>query len=485
MTNKTSRNDTCAGGSGIKYKKCCLNKQSSEAEVLDYAWSKLRQTEGIVVDKHLIPYICQELPKEAIKTALEGFCFEGVPEKIDEELLFKNFFIPWLLFNWLPSSDFGIAQFDSEKTLAQNYVKNCKSKLNSIETHFINSMADTYYSFYNVLDVEFEKSLLVKDIMLETTHTIKEKQGTRTLKRGDAVFSRILTLDDQSIFVGMAPFTIPARYNIDLIDFRKWLIEENGNNELTTAALRNEFDAELRNYFFDIMDAALNMPFPKLTNTDGDLIQFSKAYFKLTISPEKALSKLLSLTLSKNAKEFLNDAKRDKLGTIQQIIFPWLRVGNKKHKNWDNTVMGHVTLENNRLILETNSSKRTEQGKKLLSKYLGSAVSFQQTLIESPEQIFKSSLKNDYKKTLTEPGLTELPEVQEQIRKMAKAHWESWFDEPIPALDNKTPLEAAKTKLGREKLEALLLQYERHDQESNNNIFKTDIKYLKNKLSLK
>jgi hypothetical protein len=99
--------------------------------------------------------------------------------------------------------------------------------------------------------------------------------------------------------------------------------------------------------------------------------------------------------------------------------------------------------------------------------------------------MFKSSLKNDYKKTFTEPELTELPEVQEQIRKMAKAHWESWFDEPIPALDNKTPLEAAKTKLGREKLEALLLQYERHDQESNNNIFKTDIKYLKNKLSLK
>ena len=81
----------------------------------------------------------------------------------------------------------------------------------------------------------------------------KEKQGTRTLKRGDVIFSRILTLDGQSIFIGMAPFTIPARYNIDLIDFRKWLIEENDNNELTQIALRNEFDVELRNYFFDII----------------------------------------------------------------------------------------------------------------------------------------------------------------------------------------------------------------------------------------
>ncbi|MDF2867476.1 MAG: hypothetical protein K0S11_946 [Gammaproteobacteria bacterium] len=80
--------------------------------------------------------------------------------------------------------------------------------------------------------------------------------------------------------------------------------------------------------------------------------------------------------------------------------------------------------------------------------------------------------------------LLELPEVQEQIKTMAKAHWENWLDESIPALDNQTPREAAKTKDGREKLEALLLHYERHDVEKANNLFKTDIADLRAKLSL-
>lgn len=80
--------------------------------------------------------------------------------------------------------------------------------------------------------------------------------------------------------------------------------------------------------------------------------------------------------------------------------------------------------------------------------------------------------------------LLELPEIQEQIKAMAKAHWEDWFDEPIPLLKNKTPRESAKTKESRERLEALLLEYERHDLKKENNLFKADISHLKRKLGL-
>ena len=97
---------------------------------------------------------------------------------------------------------------------------------------------------------------------------------------------------------------------------------------------------------------------------------------------EEALQKLLPMTLSKNYDEFLNTAKKSNSGQITKIEFPWLKKGNKKHKDWENTVLGQIIIEKNKLFLETNSEKRTTKGKKLLLKYLGNNLHFQNTLYQ-------------------------------------------------------------------------------------------------------
>ena len=486
VTSKIGRNGPCSCGSGLTYKKCCANKQSSNVTVLDFAWNSLRKTEGSVIDKHLLPYITRELPSVAMQVAHEDFCLEDFPEEMDLNLLCENFFIPWLLFDWIPYDDFGIDQFDPDTTIAQNYVMKHENKLNSVERKFIEAMNATYYSFYNILDVEFEKHLVIKDIMLGTTHTIKERLGTHSLKRGGVIFSRILTLDNQSIFVGMAPFGLPSRYSIDLINFRKCLTEENNNNALNARSLRDEFATALHDYYFDVVVSSFNMPFPTLLNTDGEPFQISKTYLELSISPEEVLGKILPLTLSEDIDEFLNDAKRDKSGAIQQLELPWLKKGNKKHKNWDNTVMGQIIIKEGTLILEANSDKRTERGKKLLSKYLGDKIKFKITITESTEKKLQSLREEESEiDDSMDSELLKQPEVQEYIKSLGEAHWENWFDEHLPALDNKTPRECAKTDAGREILEALLLQFEHHNLEKESqDPFTPDIDYLKKELGL-
>lgn len=451
---------------------------------IDFKWRQIRQLEGAIVDQHLIPYTTQELPDEVMQLALVDFFPEDLFESLDKEVWFHQFFLPWFLFNWIPFEDFGLKQFDPEKTIIQNYVKAHEDRLNSQQKRFVKAINQSYYSFYSVLQVEMEKSLLVKDILLGTTHTIKERQGTRSLKRGDVVFSRIVTLDDQAIFVGMAPSVVPASYQNSLIDFRRWLIEENENVELTPAVLQDDFEEILLDHFFDIMKVVLDNPLPILMNTDEELIQFSKSYFKLKMEPEEVLKHLLPLTLEKNSKEILQSAEKDKSGKIKRLEFSWMVKGNKKNKGWSNTILGHIVIGKDRLTLETNSQERTQRGKKLLSKYLGDALTFQKTLIETPDQKMKSLPKSGLGKDEESSKLLELPEVQEQLKAMAQAHWESWFDESIPTLENKTPREAARTKEGRERLEALLLQYERYDLEKSDNLFKADITYLRRKLFL-
>ena len=484
MGHQIGRNDACPCGSGNKYKKCCMKTEASSSSnvvEVDFKWRQLRKLEGAIIDNHLVPYALQELPEDVIKRALADCFPEDLPEEIDERILLDHFFQPWLLFNWVPSHDFGLKRFDGEKTIASNYLKTHGARLSNQETLFIEAMGQSYYSFYSILQVEMEKSLLVRDILLGTTHTLKERQGTYQLERGDIVFTRILTLEGQSISIGMAPFIIPATYQVDLIDFRKWLIKENKNKVLTPKNLRGTFGEAVLSYFFDTLKFLFSNPL--LMNTDDELLQFSKSYFKLTIDPQEAFNFLLPLTLEDEAEEFLQGAKKDKSGKIMRMKFPWLEEGNKKHKSWGHTVLGHIILEVGRLILETNSQERAQRGGELLSRYLGEAISFQQTLIETFEQKMKSLQIANANKNESTQNLLE-PEIQEHFKVMAKEHWENWLDESIPVLENKTPRQAARTKEGKEKLEALLLVYERRDLEVGDNLFKADIDYLRRELGL-
>ena len=64
------------------------------------------------------------------------------------------------------------------------------------------------------------------------------------------------------------------------------------------------------------------------------------------------------------------------------------------------------------------------------------------------------------------------------------AHWEGWYNEPVPALQNKTPLEAARTEAGRERLEALLTDYERRNENVPHPALRVDVAAMRKKLGM-
>jgi len=484
MHDKVGRNDLCPCGSGKKYKKCCRMTSAIQgrSDVVDFKWHQLRQLVSAMIDQHLLPYAIRTLPEGTLQLAFDDILPEDLPEKLDKDALFISFFVPWFLFNVTHLNEVEPDQFEPNTTVAQTYVKRHGDRLNRQEKQFIEAMNSSYYSFYSVLQVEKEKALHVKDILLGTTHTIKERDGTYQRKRGDIIFSRLLTLNHQSISVGMMPFIVPINYQNNIIDFREFLVKEKGIRTLNATHLRDDVHRELLYYFFHLMKTLCEGPIVR--NTDGELLQMSTSYFKLALTPKEALSRLLSLTLSDDPEDFLQEATLNKADEITRIEFPWLKKGNKQHKDWDNTVMGHITIEQGKLTLETNSEKRTERGKKLLRKHLGKAITFQQTLIESLEKATDTQPNPGHKNDQHTHQLLESPEAQEQLEQMAKAHWKNWLDQPIPALNNKTPRKAAKTKAGRERLEAILLQYERYDSEKDGHPFKADIPYLRKTLVL-
>ena len=149
MSNKLGRNDLCSCGSEKKYKKCCMPAAQSFAlsGVADFEWRKLRQLEGVVVDKHLLPYVTKTLPDDVMALAVSDCLPEDLPEEIDREALFRQFLMPWIFFNWIPEEKFGLKEFDSEVTLSENYLRTENTKLSSDERRFLQAINKTYYSF--------------------------------------------------------------------------------------------------------------------------------------------------------------------------------------------------------------------------------------------------------------------------------------------------------------------------------------------------
>ena len=104
---RLGRNDQCHCGSGMKYKKCCMtakvaaNQNGIFTDIMDFQWQKLRKAEGELVDDFLFPHAVKYLPEKYVSELFEDLFFDGIPKNLDQEIMFSQFFIPWLLFDWL------------------------------------------------------------------------------------------------------------------------------------------------------------------------------------------------------------------------------------------------------------------------------------------------------------------------------------------------------------------------------------------------
>lgn len=487
MNDKLGRNDPCHCGSGKKYKKCCIDQDESNIVVADFELQRLRRTEGEVINEHLFPYIEEVLTKDIEEYVWSIFSEDCDWPEEDIDRLYDQMFIPWFLFNWVDDPlDYDIkTDLVEDKTIAENYLIANRDKLSRYQLSFMEAMNKTYYSFYIVKNVIPDKQLILKDIFLDTIHTVKEKTGTHYIKKGNIVFTRLVTLDDQTISVGTGPYIVSSTSHARLLE-RKKLWEDAIGDKLTPELLRKEYDCDLLDEYFMIIDQSFAMPV--MRNSDGEDIIFHKLHYNLSISANEAFEKLLLLTDIEAKEHLLSEAEKDAYGNIISIEFPWLKTKeSKSSKLIGSTVLGHITIKEGKLIAEVNSEERKNTLEILLNDYLGEVIDTPKISIESMEQKLNSARDSDNVKSISNDNLEDLPEVQDYMKDLADKHWEEWFDEEIPALGNKTPRQAAKTEEGRELLESLLLYYEQGSKDKENervNIFQPNIPYLRSKLGM-
>ncbi len=92
---------------------------------------------------------------------------------------------------------------------------------------------------------------------------LHDRQASTTLRKGSIIFTRIMTMDDDSIMVGCAPFVIPPSYIDEIIDSRESLTARFQNLDLD---ILHDYDIELRELYYDIREQLHSPVLPELRN---------------------------------------------------------------------------------------------------------------------------------------------------------------------------------------------------------------------------
>lgn len=422
---KPGRNDPCPCGSGKKYKKCCL--------ISSYAQTGKEESLRAKLVQDLLGFFKANFEDSLDDAALIFWDNFDTEQYLSEELIrFADInFWEWIVY------DFVIDE-ENDKTLIDLYME-YNRKLTADEHRILTMMKNSVISLYEVLEVFPEKGLLLKDLLLGGEYDVREKAATRSVRKWDIFAARLLNIDGSYILSGAVyPYHLKQKETI-LNDIHGEFEEYRFD---FPDAPQDEFlkrNSEIFNfYWYDIIQ---NPPHLKLATTSGEPFLFSKAVFE--IKDEQAIM---------NGLQRIQGFEEDEDG------FTWV---DKRDKEGSATILGNIVKKEGKLILECNSKKRLEKGKKLILHHASGALIHKIDSFQDPVQALKSHKEKPEEKTENTVPM----EIQQEVyTRFMQKHCEKWVNEKIPALGGYTPLQAVKTEEGMKKLIELLKSFENMEE---------------------
>lgn len=425
METKTGRNAPCPCGSGKKYKKCCMLRQATTPDELDYR--RLSEVYDRLFDR-LVQHAERVFGQAAVSLALHEFWLwpdEEEEAELDAERLERNMplFWPWFLFNWEydPLEDEIELDGPSERTVAELYAQEQGPKLDSFERRFIEAVNRKPYTFYEALEVEPGRRILLQDVLSGSRISVHERAGSHHVKPSDIVFGRAVIIDGIGMIVGLGSYVIPPGRKPMIIDLRAGL--KAGGRTVSDEVL-NEFDSEIRELYLDI--DRLLFTSPKICNTDGDPMEIHKVVYDID-SAEAAFEKLVSLCVTTKASELRKKAERDAEGRIRRAEIIWDRKGHKGSPGLTNTMLGRIVIDDGRLTAEVNSARRAKTIRRKIEAKLGAGARFRIEEIRSLDGMMNDEelMGRAAARSAEQDALMQNPEVRGHMADIVRKHWES------------------------------------------------------------
>ena len=435
------RNDPCQCGSGRKFKHCCLRAPDSGHLVVQ----RLREAEGRLIP--LMWHIALSTWKqEGLEEAYDTFFMDTpLPGDIQTHPEHESLFLTWLALRFAPAPR-RVARPSSAalRLLSEGH------ELSERERQFVKAAESASPAFYAVVSAEAGASIDLEDILTGSAWHVIEGTASRTVRPGGVLYARVVTVENVSIMVGCGAALLPPTRRSDVADLREHI---GSRGRRPTAGDLRTFEDMLRRWYLLAADQERNPPPPRFTNTDGDPLAPTTLTFTLRCTPAEAFDALRTLSVTDSDEAaLLANAERDAGGHLLAFSLDWTKRGNRVNKSWENTILGHLEVRGQTLSATVNSSRRATRLRKQIDKRLGNRVSLERTVIESVDALLAKARTGP-----SEPVPDSSPEM---VAEFEAQHWQTWVDQPIPALKGQTPREAAATPRGRERLQALLVEFE-------------------------
>jgi hypothetical protein len=423
--NKPGRNDPCPCGSGLKYKRCCLGKA-------DAAGQHTQRDRLSVFAK--LERFSEDVVGEEEEEAFDGFWGAQIDDERADELdedqdrMSTDVFDMWFWFD-RPLED---GRLVVDRLLAED------PSLAAGERRFLELARGTRMRLYDVIDARPGVSLTLQDVRDETRVTVQEKMGSRQLKRADLVAARIIRTGvsgQPEIEAGLLPMS----------HFHRQALVSQLSSARAGAMADAKLKEEMPPFFHSAWVAAiLEPPVPQLQNTDGEDMVITRTHFNVrdTARLARALD-AADVLRREEGKEEWHWSGPNRQGEIVSL--------------------GRLELHGEGLMLETSSAARGERGRALVEKLAGDAVVHRATSHEDLQRSVRGAIRAGGEEGSRDAGAPEgIPaEVLEDLTLDFQArHYRKWLDEEIPALDGRTPRQAAKDPARRLRLAQLIRDLE-------------------------
>jgi len=459
------RNDPCHCGSGIKYKKCCLQKDvAGDSRIpLDFEYESHLRLRGETTDK-LDELIIKFATKEMLEEYKSVFWICPFLLKAEREELLSDDEALHTLDQTMVFSLQASLIFE-EKSPAQYFLEKYPNRFTSPQLEYLKGIVDARFTFLQLREMFPEAGYTIaEDIFDGTLFKIFDKNISRQHTIHSIVSGRLVSLDPKEGFVLESLGSCVIVHNlkeplIELLQEYETLLNETNQPKSRRHKSYLNIHQILKKHplIFYWIDMWVRYDYafahtPTLTNTDGHEILYIRARY--------SCNDFNSLTEKLLAHKNFDLEDEDNPDT-----FVWV---NQKDYLIGTLVMNRPKGE---IVVEVNSDERFRKWKKLLPKF--DELQF----LEKTEQTMEAVQKLEKEKAvaplsvvkkntspqnlkLGNPNKIEpetLLQMQPQIEKMFA---DRWVSERIPALGNLTPVQAAATPASRKKLIDLLDSFE-------------------------
>ena len=311
--------------------------------------------------------------------------------------------------------------------------------LNPGQRNFLHELGQRPLRLYDVTDVIKGQQMTLCDAIKKDAEpmVVMERSGTQNLNPGDLLGCRIVRLGDQFQMSGSGYLFAMLR-SASVVDKVKECSE----------LYANQWDAPLKLSKL-IMKEWVNQwlepaPMPTLMDRySGEPIELVTDYYRV---------------LDRPALEHALGSQPDVEGSSKE---GWARMIHCTDDQVRSSLNIHPGKKSDQIEVFYTTQGYANEGREWFNALAGLSVKFTKSITKNASE----ALEEVQKVRAIKPTVPDIDAatMEQMVSQMIAKTYANWADEPIPALEHKTPREAIKTSAGKERVKGLLRSYESHE----------------------